>query len=337
MGLHKTRGAGLRPALFVVLFPAAMTGYNFTDQVRKTLQSARKESARLDHDYVGTEHLLLGLVLQVRSVAMAVLLNLEVDWDELKAAVEKRVPRGQPNSHGSEVPYTSRAKKVLEMAMMEARELGHDYVGTEHILLGLIREGKGVAAQVLESFGVVQENARHETLRLLGKGARDSTRDSGVVQQSVSGRGYNFTDRVRKVLQLAREEAAKHRHDFVGPEHILLGLLREGSGVAIASLRRLGVEPNAFRDKFEQSLPPGKHPNVVPELPYSARAKKTLELAMTEARELDHEYIGTEHLLVGILREQTNVGAQALVASGANIQSVRTALLELKSGSGDSC
>lgn len=314
-----------------------MNGYNFSDQVRKALQSARKEAARLDHDYVGTEHLLLGLLLQIESVAMAVLLNLEVSWDEVKAELEKRVPRGQSNSHDSEIPYTSRAKKVLEMAMMEARELDHTYVGTEHILLGLIKEEKGVAAQVLQSFGVVLKNAREETLRLLGQGSRDPTAEGRVAQTSVSGGGYNFTDRVRKAVQMAREEAARLHHDFVGPEHLLLGVFREGSGVAVASLRRLGLEPNAVRDRLERSLPIGKYSSVGPDLPYSARAKRVLEFALTEARELVHKYVGTEHLLLGILREKTNAGAQSLVASGASLQSVRKAILELlESGSEDS-
>src|SRR5512144_2562189 len=146
-----------------------MNGYNFTERVRKVLTMAREEAARLHHEYVGTEHILLGLIREGEGVAAAVLQNLSVDLDEIQQKIEETVKKGKAaQTTGPDLPYTSRAKKVLELAMSEARELSHSYVGTEHLLLGLLREEKGIAAQVLTDAGVNLEAARAETLRILG-------------------------------------------------------------------------------------------------------------------------------------------------------------------------
>jgi ATP-dependent Clp protease ATP-binding subunit ClpC len=142
--------------------------YNFTDRVRKVLAMAREEAVRLQHDYVGTEHILLGLIREGEGVAAAVLMNLNVDLDQIQERTEEQVRKGKAGVTMGELPYTSRAKKVLEFAVAEARDLNHSYVGTEHLLLGLLREEKGVAAQVLESLGVTLEGAREQTLKLLG-------------------------------------------------------------------------------------------------------------------------------------------------------------------------
>ncbi len=142
--------------------------YNFTDRVRKVLAMAREEAIRLQHDYVGTEHILLGLIREGEGVAAAVLANLNIDLDQIQEGVEEAVSRGKATIALGELPYTSRAKKVLEYAMAEARELHHSYVGTEHLLLGLLREEEGVAAQVLNALGVTLEEARSETLKVLG-------------------------------------------------------------------------------------------------------------------------------------------------------------------------
>ncbi|MDP2479436.1 MAG: ATP-dependent Clp protease ATP-binding subunit [Candidatus Palauibacterales bacterium] len=142
--------------------------YNFTDRVRKVLAMAREEAIRLQHDYVGTEHVLLGLIREGEGVAAAVLTNLAADLDEIQRLVEQHVRKGKSTATIGELPYTSRAKKVLEYAMAEARELNHSYVGTEHLLLGLLREEKGLAAKVLGELGIGLEDARSETLKLLG-------------------------------------------------------------------------------------------------------------------------------------------------------------------------
>lgn len=132
-----------------------MDGYNFTDDLRLVLQLARDEAARMHHEYVGTEHLLLALIRKPDVVSAGVFTMLGVDREEIRRRVEETVKPGRAASaFGGELPYTSRSKKVLEFAMREARELGHSYMGTEHLLLGLLREEMGIGAQTLAHFGV---------------------------------------------------------------------------------------------------------------------------------------------------------------------------------------
>ena len=146
-----------------------MNGYNFTERVRKVLAISREEAVWLQHEYVGTEHILLGLVREGEGLAATVLQNLSVELDEIQQRIMETVKAGRAGRiTGPDLPYTSRAKKVLELAMSEARELNHSYVGTEHLLLGLVREEKGIAAQVLIAAGVNLAAARAETLRILG-------------------------------------------------------------------------------------------------------------------------------------------------------------------------
>jgi ATP-dependent Clp protease ATP-binding subunit ClpC len=172
-----------------------MNGYNFTERVRKVLAMAREEAARLHHEYVGTEHILLGLIREGEGVAAAVLQNLSVDLDEIQQKIEETVKKGKAAAAtGPDLPYTSRAKKVLELAMGEARDLSHGYVGTEHLLLGLLREEKGIAAQVLTDAGVNLDAAKAETLRLLGTempqgGTPSATQGTPGTTQTQTGKG----------------------------------------------------------------------------------------------------------------------------------------------------
>jgi len=142
----------------------------FTDRARKVMQLANQEAQRFNHEYIGTEHILLGLVKEGSGVAANVLKNLEVDLRKIRLEVEKLVQSGPEMVTVGKLPQTPRAKKVIEYSMEEARNLNHSYVGTEHILLGLLREQEGVAAQVLMNLGLKLEDVREEVLNLLGHG-----------------------------------------------------------------------------------------------------------------------------------------------------------------------
>lgn len=142
----------------------------FSERARRALTYAQEEAQRFNHNYIGTEHILLGLVRETDGVAAKVLQNLDVDLNKVRSAVEFIIGRGGKTS-SAEVGLTPRAKKVIELAVDEARRLGHSYVGTEHLLLGLLREGEGVAGGVLESLGVSLERARTETTRILNQSA----------------------------------------------------------------------------------------------------------------------------------------------------------------------
>ncbi len=144
--------------------------------------------------------------------------------------------------------FTDRARRVVVLAQEEARELNHYYIGTEHLLLALLREGDGVAAQALTALGIGLEDARREIDAIIGRGTEQP---SGHIP---------FTPRTKKVLELSSREAQLLGHNYVGTEHLLLGLLREGDGVAVQIFVRRGIDLNRVRQQVIQILP--GHPGV---------------------------------------------------------------------------
>jgi ATP-dependent Clp protease ATP-binding subunit ClpC len=184
----------------------------FTDRARKVMQLANQEAQRFNHDYVGTEHILLGLLKEGSGVAANVLRNLlQTDLDKIRAEVLKLVQPGPDMPTMGKLPHTPRAKKVIEYSLEEARNLNHNYVGTEHLLLGLLREQEGIAAQVLMNMGVRLEDVRREVLNLLGhgmEGGEGSERLGGSSPES-SRRAKSNTPALdsfgRDLTELARE------------------------------------------------------------------------------------------------------------------------------------
>jgi ATP-dependent Clp protease ATP-binding subunit ClpC len=140
----------------------------FTDRARRVIVLARQEARALDHDWIGTEHILLGLLHESGGVAARALTAMGIGLDAMREAVEDIIPRGpEPLPESGHIPFTPRAKKVLELSLREAQQLRSDHIGTEHILLALVREGDGVAAQVLVSSGVDLNRARAQVITLL--------------------------------------------------------------------------------------------------------------------------------------------------------------------------
>ncbi|MEK7813902.1 MAG: ATP-dependent Clp protease ATP-binding subunit [Candidatus Desantisbacteria bacterium] len=142
----------------------------FTERARRVLGLAQEEAKRLGHDYVGTEHMLLGLVREGEGVAAEVISNLGISLESIRIEVEKVAPKGSEMLTYGDVPFTPHAKKVLELSVEEARRLGHNYIGTEHLLLGLIREGEGIGSKVLINLGINLDTVRDEAMNLLGGG-----------------------------------------------------------------------------------------------------------------------------------------------------------------------
>src|SRR5947209_6759427 len=320
----------------------------FTERARKVLSLAQEEAQRFQHNYIGTEHLLLGLVRLNEGVAVEVLHDLGVEPSKVRAAVEFIIQRRERIVLG-EIGLTPRAKKVIELAVDEARRLNHHYIGTEHILLGLIGEGEGIAAGVLASMGVNLEQARTETIRILSGESNApgiSEEAPATIEQEVrpfdqpvarqagrEGKFDKFTERARKVLSLAQEEAQRFQHNYIGTEHLLLGLVREGEGVAAKVLSNLGVELNKVRSAVEFIIGRGDR-IVLGEIGLTPRAKKVIELAVDEARRLNHHYNGTEHLLWGLVREGEGIAAGVLESLGVNLEKVRTQTIQVLSQSG---
>ncbi len=299
-----------------------MNGYNFTDRVRKVLQMTREEAARLHHEYVGTEHILLGLIREGEGVAAGVLQNLNVDLEDIQQKIEETVKRGKAAAAaGPDLPYTSRAKKVLELAMVEARELNHSYVGTEHLLLGLLREEKGIAAQVLADAGVNLEQSRAETLRILGSDlpAPTSTAPTGQPQPASKSEKKSKTPALdhfcRDLTQLAADDELdptigraseiqrvmeilarrkKNNPVLIGEPGVGKTAIVEGLALLIAS----GNCPDVLRDHRVLSLDMAA---VIAGTKYRGQFEERLKAVMNEIAQNRHVvlFIDELHTLVG--------------------------------------
>src|SRR5512135_2835491 len=173
----------------------------FSDRARRVVVLAQEEARMLNHNYIGTEHILLGLIHEGEGVAAKALESLGISLDAVRQQVEEIIGQGQqaPSGH---IPFTPRAKKVLELSLREALQLGHNYIGTEHILLGLIREGEGVAAQVLLNLGADLEKVRSAVIQLLS-GHYGKPTEAGEERR---GGGSNLLDEFgRNLTRQARE------------------------------------------------------------------------------------------------------------------------------------
>jgi ATP-dependent Clp protease ATP-binding subunit ClpC len=222
----------------------------FSDRARKVLALANQEAQRFNHEYIGTEHILLGLVKEGSGVGANVLKNLGVDFRRVRLEVEKLVTSGPDMVTMGKMPQTPRAKKAIEYAVEESRNLGHNYIGTEHLLLGLLREHDGIAAQVLMGLGIAIEQTRKEVVDLLGAGsgaqaARPATRGPYVAPTPT----WHQSPGARRVIAYAAEEARNLNHNQVGTQHLLLGLLREADGVGAQVLIKLGLDLDKVREE----------------------------------------------------------------------------------------
>jgi len=178
----------------------------FTDRAKKVMNLARQEAQRFNHEYLGTEHILLGLVQEGSGVAANVLKNMGIDLNKIRMEVEKIVKTGPSMVTMGQLPFTPRAKKVLELSMEEAGNLGHNYIGTEHLLLGLIKENEGIAAQVLLNLGVKLEDVREEVLDFLGADTTDEEDDeTGVGEDGPSGQSGNSKSKTPALDSFGRD------------------------------------------------------------------------------------------------------------------------------------
>ena len=176
----------------------------FTERARQVVVLAQEEARTLKHNYIGTEHILLGLLREEEGLAARVLESLDITVERVRAQVVRIVGSGEEVTSG-QIPFTPRAKKVLELALREALSLGHNYIGTEHILLGLVRENEGVAARILLDFDADSEKIRNEVIRMLsGPGGRRQGQGAGAGAGSGPGPG-----RGQEVLQAARPVRAQ--------------------------------------------------------------------------------------------------------------------------------
>jgi ATP-dependent Clp protease ATP-binding subunit ClpC len=283
----------------------------FTERARRVLTLAQEEAQRFNHNYIGTEHLLLGLVREGDGVAAKVLSNLGVELNKVRSAVEFIIGRGDRSTSG-EIGLTPRAKKVIELAVDEARRLNHSYIGTEHLLLGLVREGEGIAAGVLESLGVNLERVRAETTRILaqtqpqqqataagGRQARTPTLDQLGVDLTAAARGGQLDPVVGREQEIERVVQILSRRTKNNP--VLIGEPGVGkTSVAEGLAHRIiaGDVPDTLLGKRMLTLDIGL---LVAGTKYRGEFEERLKKVIEEIRSSDSciLFIDELHMLVG--------------------------------------
>jgi ATP-dependent Clp protease ATP-binding subunit ClpA len=296
----------------------------FTDRARNVMAIANAEAQRLNHKEIDSYHILLGLVKEGSGVGATVLKNIDVDIKKLRLEIEKLVKSGPGMVTMGQLPCTPRAKKVIEFAIEEAKSLNHKYLATEHLWLGLLRDTDSVAVKALMNLGVNCEHVRNEILKLLDKVvvAFGEKCDKATI--------LGFSDRAREILSLARQEAQHFNHESIDTEHILLGFIKEGSGVGMTVLKNLNVDINKLRRDVEKLMIKGSDMVAKDKLQIEPRAKKVIEYAVEGAKSLNRNYIGSEHILLGLMYEtKGSISAQALKNHGLQYEQVRNEILKV--------
>jgi ATP-dependent Clp protease ATP-binding subunit ClpC len=282
----------------------------FTDRARRVVVLAQEEARLLSHNYIGTEHILLGLIHEQEGVAAKVLEALGISVETVRGKVESIIGAGEGTPTGH-IPFTARSKKVLELSLREALQLGHNYIGTEHILLGLIREGEGVGAQILVNLGADLSAVRGAILQQLsgtGRGPRLTAPGFGPPRQ---------TPAAAKAGVEARRLAGSGP---VGSHHYLLALLNDEQSVAAKALEGLGVTRQSLKEKLDAIEPAG----TTDETPEEAGARRislrvegrllTLEIDDADlAASLEKAMVGrTVRIITGTDPEAEEAGFPAL-------------------------
>ncbi len=305
----------------------------FTERARQVVVHAQEEARGIGRQHIGIDHLLLGLLREREGLAAMALSSLGVTLESARRHVGEPAGR-RPGMQSGMVPFTLQAKEALNHALEEALELGHDYIGTEHVLLGWLRDDD--ADQILRGLGTDADAVREAVLRLVPPPRRPPRRpppeDDPPADSRASAMAIDrFTEPARKAVVFAEEEARALRHNYLGTEHLLLGLLRGEDGIAAHVLDTLDIRVEEVRLQVARIVGQGDE-TATGQIPFTPRTKKVLELAWREALSLGHDSIGTEHILLGLVRENEGIAARILQDFDADAETLRTEIIRMLSG-----
>jgi ATP-dependent Clp protease ATP-binding subunit ClpA len=302
----------------------------FDESGKRVLGLAQDEAVRHNHNYIGTEHLLAAL-LRDDTVASRALASCGIELTKVRTALEFVVGRGDRPTSASEITLSPRTFKVIELAIDESRRMGQSHVGAEHMLLGVVREGEGIASGVIESLGVSLPTVRMKVLELLAQSGTPPPPSYAAPpppRAHAWGPFNRFTDRAKRVLALAQDEAIRMGHSYIGPEHLLLGLARLADLTqADASMKRifdtLGLTLEQIRVELGNVLPPSGQPTQPTEITLSPETKGLLQFVH---KTTEDEPVVPEHLLLAIVRDEQSFAAQLLTRLGVTPERVRAAV-----------
>ncbi len=281
---------------------------------RKTIAAlARDEARRLRHPFVEVEHFFLGVIGE-GGFSARVLERHGIGMEAARAEIARRLPPGTEEVGLGQLPLTREVKKVLDVASDLAEALRNDRAAGAHLILALLRDSSGNVARACRRLGADGAALRRELIDSLDKEAPPAA------QADALPFFRRLTDRARKVADLARMTARGLGHEAIGAEHLLLGLIQEGSGVAANVFKNLGVQSEAVRVAIVAQLPPDRGKAAPETLLFGPGAVSAAHRARTEALLFGHRYIGTEHLLLGVIGEKEGAVARVLQESGLDVE-----------------
>jgi ATP-dependent Clp protease ATP-binding subunit ClpA len=300
----------------------------FNDRAKRVLALAQDEAIRFNHNYIGVEHLLLGLIREGEGVAARVLNSLGVDLSKARTSVEFIIGHGDATTSPSEITLSPRTKRVIELAIDEARKLGHSYVGTEHLLLGVVREGGSIGAGVLQSLGVGLDQVRQQVIATLGQqhsgggeALQAGMRPADFIATSSPAMPLDRLDATsRRALARAYWEAGRTNEEEVMPHHLLLALVANEEVWIRRVLAQLGVDFADLVARIDAASPPRPGPRP-PGIIEGHALVATMARAASIAAERNRPLIRNEHLLLAIAAGE-GVGATILTAAGATPQHI---------------
>jgi ATP-dependent Clp protease ATP-binding subunit ClpA len=304
------------------------------------MQSANRSAIEHKCQSIGAWHILFSLLQDDGGAAIEALGNLKVDLEKLRLGLEARMQcDSRATTPSGKLPMASAAKLTIEHAMRASRELGHDHVGTGHLLLGLLQLKEGLAAEVLRETGVTFESVRSQVLTIVHSTEHHEQHRSPPSTKSPPGNITRlppefdkFTTSAQNVIYLANKEAQRLNHDYVGTEHLLLGMVKEvkaNGGPVFAILSEYHVDLMKLRLELEKVVVSGRDILLnLGYLPMTPSACRIMKEAMEEANHMAQQHIGTEHVLLGMLRDMDGVSARILMKLGLKLDSVRSTILK---------